>query len=442
MATNPFEALLTPETLDQRRQAELEDQNAKSPSFWTRYANRSGMELRAALRTHGIGLTPEDRKAAYNQGIMQQAAAAAKGMIGEKWDPDEAHASALENAAQEFLKGGNFEEAQQVLLQASQIRKMQQERRKLKADADYLESVKPVVETTKAEAAATRAGAAVTTAGAAKTRAETDASVAPSKIYLNEARARLYDRTDPNKVNEFVAGSKKYGITPSEYAKNVNTMSGWVGYSAKVEQLAHILARAPKTGSKIIGGPTVAVQELGGALGLTPGSLSQIISGMDKTDRETYNAFTSEIDRTANRLGVNRAIFQSLVIDLAYERARARDGGGRLSDKDIEMSIKALGASGDAEAMLSVLRMDMDNLYQSAARNMRSFGMDRDEEPIWQESKQRAQDLGLVKFDRPTPSGQPPAQSGPVQPKSEAERLALPSGTVYIDPKGNLRRKK
>lgn len=418
MATNPFEALLTPENLRRRREAELTALNAKQPNFWVQQANRAGANLRQTLRERGIGLSQRDRQAAYNQGILENAAQTVAGMVKDGMDPNEARALALETAGSEFLKNGNYEEAQEVMGQANQIRTMLIERQKLKAEADYWQNVKPVVETQ-------RAGAAVGQAEAAQQRAETAAGRAPAQNVKDVAQAGYYDRM-PQEKGTSAPGS---ALNKSARFDIVSKMAGWMGYTQKAEQIATVLQRAARTGTVAAGGLAGILNEVKGILGTAPGNVAQIMGQQDTEGRASYSRMAPEIARTADRLGVNRALYNSLVIDIAYDRARARDSGGRLSDNDIKLSMQALGASGDAESMLATLRNDLGNLWQSTSRDFRYNKLDTDEEPAWVEGLERARQMGFEKTPKqaaPVPTGVPaPAAKGETL-QERAKRLGIP----------------
>lgn len=390
MATNAFEALLTPETLQARRMAELQMVNAREPNFWVQQANRTGADIRKTLREHGIGLTKRDKQAAYNQAILQQAAQSAAAMVKDGMDPNEARSRVLENAAREFLANGNYQEADELLGQVDQIRQMQAERAKLLSTAANQASMAENRPESTA-AGTTRAQAAATTAAARE-------ALVPSQQNLNRASADLKDRTDPNLRGS--GGSAGADINKSQVAKVRDTMVGWLGYSEKAEQIANILARAPRTGTKTAGLLTPILQEISSLAGVTPASTAQVLARQPEDSKAAYSAVAGEIKRTADRLGVNFSLFNSLVIDLAYARARINDPGGRISDKDFKAALDAIGASGDAGAFASTLRNDLRNTWQQTRRQFTGNKMDTEDEPLWVEGRERASTLQLL--DQPT----------------------------------------
>jgi hypothetical protein len=65
----------------------------------------------------------------------------------------------------------------------------------------------------------------------------------------------------------------------------------------------------------------------------------------------------------ADSLNVARGRFESLMMDLAYTLAKARDPGGRLSDADVNNAMMILGAAGSPTRMQAVLRDLASNTY-------------------------------------------------------------------------------
>lgn len=417
MSTNAFEALLTPETLRARREAELAQVNKDQPDFWVRQANMAGSTLRQALRKHGIGLTERDKTAAYNQGILQQAAQSAAGMVKDGMDPDEARAQVLENAAREFLSNGNYQEADAMLKQASTIRGAQLERRKLQTDIEYTAGAKTANTNAMALSRLQAAEAALSKASTAEER-----SFYQNK--LDEAKAEYYGRM-PQERGAGASGAS--GLTKKTVGDLRNQMAGWLGYTDRVKKTIDILARAPRTGTKTAGAVAPILQEIQGLLGITPVTSSQIIQGQDEVGRMAYSKARPKIAVEADRLGVNYSQLEALVIDMAYSRARIRDPGGRLSDKDFKVSLDALGASGDANAMASVLREDLGLTWNDVRRLWTGNKLDTPDEPLWGEGSERAEQLGLYQPQaaptKAVPTQSPPAQGGPAKGETARQRL-------------------
>lgn len=422
MATNPFEALLTPETLRARREVELAGVNKAQPNFWVQQANRAGADMRQTLRERGIGLAPRDKQAAYNQGIMENASQAAASMVEDGMDPDEARALVMENAGAEFMKNGNFAEADQVLKQASAMRSAKLERNKLKADIAYTEGAKTSLGFANAAAAETNAQARVDAAQAALGRAGSTQERVDAQNELDMATADLRRRTDPNLRGSGGSG----GSTPTRQGKLKDAMIGWLGFSEKAEQLASVLERAQRTGTWVAGKVTPVIQELGGLLGATPATSAQIMAGQGDTSKDAYNRVAADIMRTADRLGVNRPLYNSIIIDLAYAHARANEPGGRISNNDFTFALQAMGAGGDAEATLATVRKTLGDAWRNVERGYRGDGLDTDQDPLWAEGSARARQLGLLK--QPTPPVASPAPSAPPGRKETAKERAARMG--------------
>lgn len=418
MSTNAFEALLTPETLRARREAELAAANKEEPNFWLRQSNMAGLQFRNALRKRGIGLSDRDTQAAYNQSVLQGAAQSAAAMVKDGMDPAEARVMVLENAGREFVKNGNYAEADEVLAQASSIRSQMLEREKLKTDIEYTKGAKTALAGANADAATRNAEARVANAQAALDRAGSTQERVDAQNELDLAAADLKRRTDPNLRG--TGGKGGPGIPGSKVASYRDQMAGWLGFARKATQLVDVIVRAQRTGTLTAGKLAPVLQEISGLMGVTPASANQILAGQKEDSKAAYAAAAPEIARAANRLGVNFVLFNSLVIDLAYAHARTNDPTGRISDRDLAAAIQALGASGDAEAMAANLRRLLSDGWFATKKGFEFNKLNNDSEPAWTEGLQRATELGLEKA--PPPPKVTPAPEG--RKETAAERAA------------------
>ena len=356
MATNPFEALLTPASLKARREQEI--QKKYSPmGFWANEMAQAGGTVRQALREQGVGLTPDDRRAALTEGLMQAGSRSFAEMVKEGADPDEAREGVLAETMREFMAAGDYQSAGLITQQLDALSKQKMERRKLKADIEFAES-RPELEAAKVEAQAQRAEAAGRTAEAAALRAENEALRNPSVIQKNISQAGQADRSPvvrPVGGGGGAAAGKDTGVRPN--ASTVATMNDQVaaalGLLDKASKYETLLATRPGLTAPAAAWAAWAQSQASGFLNFTGGGVSPNV--LTDSERAVYLSERSKVQAKANELKVDKAVFDSLALDLAYAIARTNDSG-RLSNQDFEVALKILGGSPDATAAIATLR--------------------------------------------------------------------------------------
>ena len=370
MATNPFEALLTPDKLQAAREAEL-DKKYEGAGFWGREMARAGASVRQALREKGEGLTPDDRKAALNQSLMQASAQSYAGMVKDGMDPDMARIRVLEETLNQFMAAGEYATAITFMPQIESLKKAQAERRKLTAEATWTEEYKPQIEEAKAEAAARRAEAAGDTAEAARIRAQAAADRVASQNRKDEAKAGLDDRTDPNlrgtKGTDSDKGPPKTANT-SDIADYNKQVAGGLGLLRRASQYRSLLASRPQVGAPPAQWQAWAQSQMKGLVATLGGGVSPQV--LDEESRKAYDAAASRVAVTANKLNVDVAAFRSLALDLAYAIAKVNDPGGRLSNQDFDTALAILGGGPDATAAIKTL----DQTVRNSVENLMAIG--------------------------------------------------------------------
>jgi len=103
----------------------------------------------------------------------------------------------------------------------------------------------------------------------------------------------------------------------------------------------------------------------------------------DKLEDMEMGRYDAELQKVNKFGGIseaarNRGVTDALVLDLAYTMARAKDPGGRLSDKDVEAALKMLGGDQVDPAILA--RTFLEQNQASVAEQLASFAPLTDEE--------------------------------------------------------------
>ncbi len=176
-----------------------------------------------------------------------------------------------------------------------------------------------------------------------------------------------YDPEDPTSLEEF-QGAVDQGATPltqaqaaqmlgraktqqamsdrfnkSSHEKRVLTYNSHDQFLKKGARLIDVLAKMPSAGTNI-----AEIQK--GIAGLVTEGRS-FVSALAGPDNERFSLGATEksIEEKIARLedeqlpvGVGRAQFRSLVLNMGYVLARGLDSGGRLSDQDVNMAISML----------------------------------------------------------------------------------------------------
>jgi len=373
-SVNPFDSLrpLTPGGLERQRTA---DMLALQPnaSFWVREAGLSGIKARRRLADKGIAVTPEDQRAITTQEIMAGAQKRLADLVKSGGlDPMDAQEQAIKETMQAFMQAGDFEAAQGLLPGLNQIRTYKDEQNKLRSET--------------AENLA-QGQQALSAADLSDERATDLVEKRPSAIRLNEARAGYYDRMPqpraPGKGDE-------EGPTMSERAQtdgmevlrstftvydtmhdllqlvtqSPGVMSGAAGVQAGIQNKMQGLANYFSSKGGNIGGfenLSTSPDDSRDSGGKSP----KLIAAQSR--QKTY--------KLADRLNVDRTLFESMVINAAYSIARANDPGGRLSNNDFDYALQMLGAVDDpaaAKAAFANLARQTKDKYTSWVRSIGS----------------------------------------------------------------------
>jgi hypothetical protein len=421
MATNPFEALLTPASLKARREQEIEKKYSPM-GFWANEMAQAGGTVRQALRDQGVGLTPDDRRAALTEGLMQAGSRSFAEMVKEGADPDEAREGVLAETMREFMAAGDYQSAGLITQQLDALSKQKMERRKLKADIAFAES-RPELEAAKVEAQALRAEAAGKTAEATALRAENERLRNPSAIDLNTSRARLADRQPvvrPVGGGGGAAAGKDTGVRPnaSTVAQLNDQVAAALGLLDKASKYETLLATRPGLTAPASAWAAWTQSQASGFLNFTGGGVSPNV--LTDSERAVYLSERGKIQATANRLNVDKAVFDSLALDLAYAIARTNDSG-RLSNQDFEVALRILGGSPDATAAVATLRNSVGSRVDNIVLKATGWKGLAGELVHLPELQQRA---GTFKGTAtPAPVEAPPEDVPPAKPRSAAERL-------------------
>ena len=352
MSTNPFEALMTPARLQAQREAEFNQiKKERGLNVGASMIADAGFQLRNHLRDKGYGLTPEDKRAAMTQGILQATQQSVAQMVADgEVDPMDAQDFALSKAIGEFMAMGDYEAAQSLVPTLSALRQQRGELAKLGA------------QTFKEEAAGTKYMSDADLAQYRKGEIDANVLLREANARAADARAEMYGRM-PAAVKTGTAaapdGTKLRDIlTPSGRKELIDGLANSASFYGKIGGLYDIVVTNPAVLSAP-GGVQASIQswmsglqEWTKSLGTSPGVIS------DPLDKAVYEKNAKRIAQTAKSLGMgeNVARFNSLVIDLAFSLARANDPGGRLSNNDFDYSLQMLGAVQNPAAALATFQ--------------------------------------------------------------------------------------
>lgn len=354
---NPFSGLqpLTPSGLERQRTQDLLTLQPNA-NFWVREAGLSGIRARRALADQGIPMSREDERAISTQEIMAGAQQRLAELVESgDLDPMDAQEQAIQETMQAFMNAGDYEAAQGLLPGLNQIRVYKDEQSKIRS------------ETTKNLASAQQSLQAGELSGA---RAKNVEARTPAQIARDEAAAeqalataRLRDRTDPN------LRRGPYGPSGGHLKSTVDKVQQQIlaGATAinRIGQISDLVLSNPGISSNAAGTIGTLIDQVKGTADLVRNSAESRIKVLNEgTERRLassleggYNAFKRK------NLNVALGEYKSLIVDLAYSLARARDTGGRLSDADIENAKEIAGAAGDPDRMVAVLSRLADNTY-------------------------------------------------------------------------------
>jgi len=368
---NPFQSLLTTDTLRGRREAQIEEDN-KGESPFVRGAARSGFQGAEALRKMGFGVTLEDQKAQANQEAMTGASKKYETYMKQGASPDQAQEMVLTDAVSTFSTIGNFEAANALMEPLQAIRKQRAERAKLQAQ-EYqatAEGNKTVAET------GLLAGEAASEDRLRLAQGNNQNTAATENI----ARANLANRTDPN-IRAAGKGGKvgKDGMTAEDFA--VYELKQRDALRNKGLAAADSFELFATIKELVMSNPTGA---------LWPGALASQVQGLaegarraimvDDRWKDKEGRFTVNIDELREggtavsrleKLNVTDARLQSATLDVAFALARLRDPGGRLSNQDVDKAIEIVSGKGGTRARIRVLEDVADRASQSLERELK-----------------------------------------------------------------------
>lgn len=395
---NPFAGLnvVLPEDLRAKREYEARTRIDKAFSgatgYWVKEASEYGLNLRDRLNEVRGFVSPEDRRAAYTKGIMQNAAQAAERKIQfDGMDPMDAQESAVSQAMADLMHEGDYAGAQSLLPSLNKIRSYKAEMGKLKADTyqsqmagykdestgdtTYAKSpyeIRKLIE----EAGYSKAGQTERYANA----------------YEAERHGKYWDRMPADGAG---AGGQKLAITPSEQGKFRESVSATRGVITKLRDLSNIMETSPATPGMAAAGVTTVGQYFTGAAnyfkgaGMSFGGYQSLSSdprsavgsnGKDTSEKALVDSHSKEIWASyqaaggQNSLGMDVVQYKSLIIDAAYALARANDPGGRLSDNDFNFALQTLGAVQNPEQAKGAFAALAERAYESLNFKRQNYG--------------------------------------------------------------------
>lgn len=349
---NPFASLITPDRLENERDAAFDAYYADQDP-WVRMAAKAGHEIAKYNRTKGIGLEAEDIKARNNEYVLSGAQKRYAELVKDgKMSADEAQALVLQDAISGFAAAGSWEQALALTQPYNELIQQKLERDKLKAEIKWAEE-RPDVEAAKAEAAVTRAEAAVQNAQTNEERARYIAELNAARAALAEAQAAWYSRrpgdTGGDKDGKGSVFEQRQAVELEE------TIRGFAGAARLMTQIRQIGISDP--------GALTGAGPLSTQIATIASSSKAFLAG------KGYNPMTTkegdEVGAIITR-NVNDSKLQSVATDLAFAFARARDPGGRLSNQDVEMAAKIVTGAGSPQARLATLDMVFDNMDRQA----------------------------------------------------------------------------
>ncbi len=353
--TNPFQYLLqTPDVLRAQRQQRFDAENPVDGSdFWVRQMGAAGLQMRQNLVEQGKWLNADDRKALVTQGVMANAQKNIADMVKSgKMDPMDAQELAVKQAMSEFMALGDFRSAQSLLPGLNSIRQYREELSKLKSETaeNQAQTVESESKTIENLTQADRIGKLLPSE-ISENKGQTAQAEAAAR--MNDAHARLYDRTDPNIRAAGAGGGSARKILPSRQAELTEGFAATMGVFDSLNELSLFMEQVPEAAS---------------APGKVVNTAAQYVSGMHNflaqrgtTEKDVFKNLTEDQQALARKgmaqraknaasLGMNVTAYNSAVIDTAYAMARAMDPGGRLSNNDFAYALEALGAVQDARS--------------------------------------------------------------------------------------------
>ena len=95
---------------------------------------------------------------------------------------------------------------------------------------------------------------------------------------------------------------------------------------------------------------------------------------MFQVDGQIIRNVDQFVDQKLKEMGISSQVAKSRVLDLAYIWARSRDPGGRLSDQDVEMAVKAITGGGGLRPFITRVADQMRNSSQVVRAKINALG--------------------------------------------------------------------
>ena len=367
--SNPFAGVLTPDALFGQREADI--QRRYDPAgFWVGEAARAGSRLRKQLNERGIAMGAEDEKALNNQSMMEGiqrnlAEQVEAGTLSE----EEAQTEAIKMAMKGFMSSGDYQSAASLKPALDAIQRQELEREKLRAEAF--------------------------SSSATGTRQLTDAarlaSRTPYEVDLLKAQADKNRGAGKAESASIAAWEKGTGPEPDWrklYNKSdLGKQAGQVDSAGRVFQrlgnIAQLVHDNPGLGSNTAG-TLAAIQDEVIGFGNTAATMLGLMDKEDKDEslsvaarrkaevREAATIAAKRVGATGDSLNVARGKYESMIMDLAYALAKARDPGGRLSDADVNNAMQIIGSAGDPERMIETMRQLAKETHDDVAYRIKT----------------------------------------------------------------------
>lgn len=307
----------------------------------------------------------------------------------------------------------------------------------------------------------------------------------PNNPQLVSGPVRLMSDDDVKRLNSL---TDDFGKASKDYNGNAEAFVSALGSSQQMAQILHEDPDAATYASKGLG----LIQELSGEAQAAYSSVAdlekdinaKIASGKTEGIEQEIADHAKAVDEFLKRgvlsdgnqqKAINAAKFRSLQMQTAYQIAQATSTDGKVSNQDLSNAMQVIGNSSDPKQILPALNTQMQGAFlklQSSQATLNNNAAVVDFENRYKiKTGLRGQRIGdkimgmdipveqkqvLMKYlgeinkgyqqgqmETQTTAAPPPAtqEQAPVPIKSKEEFDKLPSGAVFIDPKGNKRRK-
>jgi hypothetical protein len=361
--TNPFGAILTPDSLKAQRQAEADKRAGGDP--WLQLAGDAGITARGVFAGLGLG-DANDREAATNDAIMKKAQSNYADLVKNgTMTADEAQAKVLEGAISDFAANGNYEQALALTQPLNTLRQQSLERNKLRAEASALDAKPALMD---AQAQAKIAEIAQKDQALSIKQQQIEALIANNASIQDINRQKLElaaQRLELDRLKAEQAAAKQGAMDPSSvfYQKK------------KFETDDHVLAAAQATDlmttmQKVARANPAAMTDVGAWSSWTAGLAASARAAMGDNNID-LDAQDQAALSTITKNNITDAKLQSAAIDLAYAFARVRDPGGRLSNQDVSMAVQIVQGKGDPRAMMATLQQNYRKMVKDTVNYVR-----------------------------------------------------------------------